>query len=61
MVVEDSVKLNVKINGKSTVVSKFAHTLRRDLYKEHLNISDEYAEDPLNDELINQMSTNAAV
>ena len=40
---------------------KFAHTLRRELYMEHLGASSEEVEDPLDDILMEKMNKAAEV
>ena len=59
MVVEDSKKVSIKMNGVSTQVGNFAHSLRKELYKEHLGMTDEEVQDPL-DTYLNQRLTEIA-
>ena len=61
MVVEDHDKIPMKMNGKEVMVGRFAHTLRVDLYKEHLNFQTEEVEDPLNPDLNERMDAIAKV
>ena len=39
----------IKMNGKPFKASRFAHNLRKDLYKEHLGLTGEDVIDPIND------------
>jgi len=61
MVVEDFDKIPMTMNGKEVMVGKFAHTLRVNLYKEHLNFQDEEVEDPLDPALNERMDAIAKI
>jgi len=55
MVIEDEEKVTIKMNGVDTEVRLFAHSLRKELYKEHLGASEEEVEDPLADSFNEKM------
>jgi len=61
MITEDTYKMPTILDGQKVMVGKFAQTLRRSLWMEHLNLSEEQVRDPLNDNLIEQMNTFALV
>jgi len=56
MIVEDTKKVSINMNGIKTEVGSFAHTLRKELYKEHLGLSDKEVEDPLNENLVKELT-----
>lgn len=53
--------MTIKIDGGDELVGEFAHTLRKQLYKEHLDLKDEEVEDPLCDDLHIKMKEIARV
>ena len=50
MVIEDEESVTTKMNGKRYKAGKFAYNLRRELYKEHLGLSDDEVMDPISDD-----------
>ncbi|KAL4449779.1 hypothetical protein ABPG74_008152 [Tetrahymena malaccensis] len=56
-IVEDNDQVTSKMDGEPYMASKFAHTLRCELYKEHFQI--ENTIDPLNPQLIAQIDSQA--
>ncbi len=61
MIVEDSKKMTINMDGVPTEVGCFAHTLRRELYNEHLGLPHDEVEDPLDDNLNKKLTENANV
>ena len=49
------------MNGRTTYVGKYSHTLRTSLWMEHLNLPEEEVEDPLDTDLIERMNSMALV
>jgi len=54
-------KIPSMMGGEKVLVGNFAHTLRRELWMEHLNFSVEQVIDPLNEKLIEEMNIMAQV
>ena len=60
MVVNDSNKLSTTMGGEPRMVSKFAHTLRKQLFKEFLGTSDDQlVSDPLSEEFTRRWKETA--
>lgn len=53
--------MKIRIDGGEEDVGEFAHTLRKQLYREHLDLTDEEVEDPLCDDLHIKMKEIARV
>ena len=49
------------MDSKMVSVGEFAHNLRKRLWMEHLNLSEEEVQDPLNPQLIPKMKETAEV
>jgi len=56
MVIEDSKKVNSRMNDQEVKVSKFASNFRRRLLAEHLGLTEKEVEDPLSIEFTNKMN-----
>lgn len=60
MVIEDKDLVNITMDGQFFKASKFAHTLRLNIFMEHFGLSEEELMDPLNEKVGNKMRKNAS-